>query len=177
MSGRSSALATVAAGLRASSGDDLRLVALGSASSPLQALDVWDDSAFSRSGHARVADALWELLADDEGVDARAVLFVDGAEEIDDYDVERPLEQLAKRESVRLVVACEPTTLSKAYSGWLSTLRRNRSAVFLQPQTRTDVESVFEVRPALRPGQEFPPGRGIFVANRGWSLVQVGLVT
>jgi len=175
MSGRSSTLATAAAGLRASSGEALRLVAIGSASSPLQSLDLWDDAAFSRAAHARVAEALWEAVADDEGVDARAVLFIDGAEEIDDFDVERPLEQLAKRECVRLIVACEPSTMSKAYSGWLSTLRRNRSAVFLQPDTRADVETVLDVRPALRPGQDFPPGRGIFVANRSWSLVQVGL--
>ena len=176
MSGKSCTLATVAAGLRASSGDALRLVAIGSASSPLQALDIWDDAAFSRATHGRVAEALWEAVADDEGVDPRAVLFVDGAEEIEDYDVERPLEQLAKRECVRLVVACEPTTLSKAYSGWLSTLRRNRSAVMLQPDNRSDVETVLDVRPALRPGQTFPAGRGIYVAHRGWSLVQVGLL-
>ena len=159
MSGRSSALATVAAGLRASSGDDLRLVAIGSASSPLQNLDIWDDAAFSRATHARAGEALWESVADDE-----------------DYDVERPLEQLAKRECVRLVVACEPTTLTKAYSGWLSTLRRNRSALMLQPETRSDVETALDVRPALRPGQAFPPGRGILVANRAWSMVQVGLL-
>ncbi|HEY8544990.1 MAG TPA: FtsK/SpoIIIE domain-containing protein [Acidimicrobiales bacterium] len=177
MSGRSSTLATVATGLRASTGDDLRMVVIGSASSPLQALDVWDDAAFSRAAQQRVAEALWESVADDEGVDARAVLFVDGPEDIDDYDVERPLEQLVKRECVRLVVACEPVTLTKAYSGWLSTLRRNRSALFLQPETRTDVESALEVRPALRPGQAFPPGRGIFAANRAWSLVQVGLAS
>jgi S-DNA-T family DNA segregation ATPase FtsK/SpoIIIE len=175
MSGRSTTLATVAAGLRASSGDDLRLVLIATASSPLQSLDIWDDAAFSRAAQGRVADALWESVADDEGVDARAVLFVDGAEEIDDYDVERPLEQLAKRECVRLVVASEPATLSKAYSGWLSTLRRNRSALYLQPETRTDVETVLEVRPSLRPGQAFPPGRGIFTANRAWTMVQVGL--
>jgi S-DNA-T family DNA segregation ATPase FtsK/SpoIIIE len=176
MSGRSSTLATVAAGLRAST-PGVRLVAIGPASSPLQDLDLWDDAAFSRAAQARVGEALWETVADDEGVEAKAVLFVDGAEEIDDYEVERPLEQLAKRESVRLVVGCEPSTMAKAYSGWLSNLRRNRSAVFLQPDTRTDVESILDVRPALRPGQEFPPGRAIFVANRGWMLVQVGLTS
>ena len=176
MSGRSATLAALATGLRASSGDDLKLVAIGTASSPLQALDIWDDAAFSRAAQGRVAEALWEAVADDEGVDTRAVLFVDGSEDIDDYDVERPLEQLAKRECVRLAVACEPVTLTKAYSGWLSTLRRNRSALYLQPDSRTDVETSLDVRPSLRPGQAFPPGRGIFAANRTWALVQVGLV-
>ncbi len=45
----------------------------------------------------------------------------------------------------------------------------------LQPESRQDVEAAIGVKPALRPGQPFPPGRGIFVANRRWSLVQVGL--
>jgi hypothetical protein len=174
MSGKSTVLQTIAHGLRASSGDDLALYAIGAASSPLAALDVWTQAGFSRATHAQVAEALWEAVADDESVTARAVLFVDAAEDVEDYDVERPLEALVKRECVRLVVACETNTLAKAYSGWLSTLRRNRSALMLQPESRLDVETALDVRPALRPGQTFPPGRGVFVANRGWSLVQTG---
>lgn len=176
-SGRSTALATVAQGLRASSEDMVRLLAIGGASSPLAKLDLWDEAGFSRASHARVAEALWERVADDEGVDAKVVLFIDTAEDVENMDVERPLEQLVRRECVRLVVACEAGTLSKAYSGWLATLKRNRGALMLQPESRVDVESVLNVRPALRPGQSFPPGRGIYVGNRDWTLVQVGLTT
>ena len=80
-----------------------------------------------------------------------------------------------RTDALRVVVACEPTTIAKAYSGWLSTLRRNRSALVLQPESRNDVESAVGVKPSLRPGQAFPPGRGVLVANRQWALVQVGL--
>ncbi len=174
LSGKSTALETVARGVRAASGPDLQLAALGSAASPLAALDVWDDAALSRAGHAGLVERLAERLSGDEGVDARAVLFVDAAEDLEGNDVLRPLEVLARRDALRLVVACEPTTIAKAYSGWLSALRRNRVALVLQPESRADVDAAVGVKPALRPGQDFPPGRGILVVNRQWSLVQVG---
>jgi S-DNA-T family DNA segregation ATPase FtsK/SpoIIIE len=175
MSGKSCALETVAWGIRASTGPGLHLAAVGSAASPLAGLDVWDDAAFARAGHGPLIGRLTELLAGDEGVEARAVLFVDAAEDLEGNDVLRPLEALARSDALRLVVACEPTTVAKAFSGWLSTLRRNRGAIVLQPESRNDVESAVGVKPTLRPGQAFPPGRGIYVANRRWSLVQVGL--
>ena len=175
VSGKSTALETLARGLRASSGD-LMLVAIGGAGSPLAGLDVWDASGFSRASHARIAETIWTTVADDEGVTPRIVLFVDSAEDVEDYDVERPMESLVKRECVRLVVASEPGTLAKAYSGWLATLRRNRAALMLQPESRVDVETSLDVRVSLRPGQSFPPGRGVLAVNRGWSLVQVGMV-
>jgi S-DNA-T family DNA segregation ATPase FtsK/SpoIIIE len=175
LSGKSTALETVAWGLRASTGPDLHLAALGSAASPLAALGLWDDAAFSRAGHAALVGRLTELLAGDEGVEAKAVLFVDAAEDLEGNDVLRPLEAIMRSDALRAVVACEPSTIAKAYSGWLSTLRRNRSAIVLQPESRNDVDAAVGVKPALRPGQAFPPGRGIFVANRQWSLVQVGL--
>jgi S-DNA-T family DNA segregation ATPase FtsK/SpoIIIE len=174
MSGKSTTLLTLAHGLRASSGDSLQFYALGGAASPLAELDFWTDAGFSRSRHEKVAEELWTEIADEEGVTPKVVLFVDAAEDVEGYDLERPLEALAKRECVRLVVACEPSTLQKAYSGWLSTLRRNRAAIYLQPESRVDVETILEVRPALRPGQAFPPGRGILVSSRRWALVQVG---
>jgi hypothetical protein len=174
LSGKSTALETVALGLRASSGPHLRLVALGTAASPLAALDVWDDAAFARAGLAGVVERLADDLADDEGVDTRVVLFVDAAEDIEGNDVVRNLEAVAKRDVLRLVVACEPTTLAKAYSGWLAALRRNRSALVLQPESKVDVDTTVGIKPDLRPDQPFPPGRGVFVANRRWQLVQVG---
>jgi S-DNA-T family DNA segregation ATPase FtsK/SpoIIIE len=173
LSGKSTALETVGVGLRHSS-PGVRLVALGTAASPLAALDVWDDAAFARAGLAGVVERLADDLADDEGVEARVALFVDAAEDVEGNDVLRTLEALTRRDAVRLVVACEPTTLSKAYSGWLAALRRNRSALVLQPESKVDVDTTVGIKPDLRPGQAFPAGRGVYVANRRWQLVQVG---
>ena len=175
LSGKSTALETVAWGVRAATDPEIKLFALGSASSPLADLDVWDDAAFSRAGHAALVTRLGEAIGDDEGIETKAMLFIDAAEDVEGNDVVRPLEALTKRDSLRLVVACEATTINKAYSGWLSPLRRNRSAVLLQPESKGDAEASLGVKPSLRPDQTFPPGRGIFVANRRWSLIQVGL--
>jgi S-DNA-T family DNA segregation ATPase FtsK/SpoIIIE len=174
MSGRSTALAAVARGLRASSGDSLRLVGLGGAASPLAALDLWDDAAFSRAGQLGVVERLADDLDDDGPVDARVVLFVDGVEDVEGNDVMRYLEAVVRCDCVRLAAACEPTTLAKAYSGWVSALRRNRSALVLQPESKAEVDGVVGIKPDLRPDQPFPAGRGVFVANRQWMLVQVG---
>jgi S-DNA-T family DNA segregation ATPase FtsK/SpoIIIE len=175
LSGKSTALATVAHGLRASSGPELRLVALGTSASPLAALDLWDDAAFHRAGQAGVVERLADELQDDDGVATRAVLFVDAGEDVEGNDVLRTLEALTRNDALRLVVAGEVTTIAKAYSGWLAALRRNRSALVLQPESKLDVENAVGFKPDLRPDQAFPPGRGVFVADRRWQLVQVGL--
>jgi S-DNA-T family DNA segregation ATPase FtsK/SpoIIIE len=174
LSGKSVALETIAWGIRASTGSAIRLCALGGPVSPLRSLDIWDDAAFTRTAHAGVAERLVELLDGEEGVEVKAMLVVDAAEDIEGNDVLKPLEALSKSDALRLVVACDPSTLSKAYSGWLSVLRRNRSAIMLQPESKADVDAAVGVKPDLRPDQAFPPGRGIFVANRRWQLVQVG---
>ncbi|HEV7760727.1 MAG TPA: FtsK/SpoIIIE domain-containing protein [Acidimicrobiales bacterium] len=174
LSGKSTALETVALGLRASSPRGLQLVALGTSASPLSALDIWDDAAFARAGQAGLVERLADDLAADEGVDARTVLFVDAGEDIEGNDVLRTLETLTRSDALRFVVAGEVTTIAKAYSGWLAALRRNRSALVLQPESKIDVENAVGFKPDLRPDQPFPPGRGVYVANRRWQLVQVG---
>jgi S-DNA-T family DNA segregation ATPase FtsK/SpoIIIE len=173
LSGKSTALATVARGLRASS-PDLRLLAIGSAASPLADLDIWDEAGFARARLTEVLRQLADDVADDESIDPRVVLFVDAAEDVDDRDVTKILEPLTKIDCLRLAVACEPTSIAKAYSGWLSALRRNRSAVMFQPESPNAVDTTIGVKPALRPAQEFPPGRAILAANRRWALIQVG---
>jgi hypothetical protein len=64
------------------------------------------------------------------------------------------------------VAVVEPTTLDRAYSGWVSDLKRNRATLVLQPASSAEVEALTGARTALRPGQAFPPGRGLLV-DRG----------
>jgi DNA segregation ATPase FtsK/SpoIIIE, S-DNA-T family len=175
LSGKSSTLATIAWGLRASTGDDVKLLAMGSSTSPLANLDVWDGAAFSRARQLGLANRLGERLMEEEGTDVLFVLFVDAVEDVEDSKVIRQLEMAVKADVLRLVVACESTTLAKAYSGWLSALRRNRSALMLQPENKAEVDATLGVKVALRPEQDFPAGRGIYVANRQWQLVQAGM--
>jgi DNA segregation ATPase FtsK/SpoIIIE, S-DNA-T family len=174
-SGRSTALATVARGVRESMLAAIQLFALGGAASPLAELKLWDARAFARASQPDLIRALGEALAGDEGVEARVVLFVDAAEDLEGNDVVRPLEALARRDALRLVVACEPATLTRSYGGWLGSLRRSRNVLLLQPESPAEVESVTGVKPVFRPNQAFPPGRGVLVANRRCELVQVGV--
>jgi DNA segregation ATPase FtsK/SpoIIIE, S-DNA-T family len=173
LSGRSTAAATVARGLGLSSGSGVQLCAIGSPASPLRGLSVWDDAGFTAAAHLGVAERLAEVLVGDDGLQVRAVLFVDAAEDVEGSALVKALEALAKHSGVRFVVAGEAATFAKAYSGWLAPLRRNRGLVVLQPESRSDVETVAGIKPDLRPDQEFPPGRAIFVAQRRWQLVQV----
>jgi hypothetical protein len=85
------------------------------------------------------------------------------------------MELAVKADGLRLVVACDTATLGKAYSGWLSSLRRNRSALLLQPESKAEIDAALGTKVALRPEQDFPPGRGVYVANRQWQLVQAGI--
>jgi DNA segregation ATPase FtsK/SpoIIIE, S-DNA-T family len=172
-SGRSTALATVARGLRASTGPGVELCALAGPASPLRHLDLWDDAAFGPDDQAGLVERLADGLVGDPGRAVRVVLFVDAAEDVDGPAVLRHLETVARHAAVRLVVACEAGTVTKAYTGWLSGLRRHRTALVLQPDSPAAVDVAAGVKPELRPGQELPAGRGIFVANRRWQLVQV----
>lgn len=174
LSGRSTALATAATGLRRST-PGLVLVAIGAATSPLSDLGVWDDAGFGRGRHAPVLERLLERFGGSEAAGAEAVLVVDSAE-----DVEPPaaklLEQLVRLDAVRCCVAADVGTIAKGFGGWIADVRRARSTLVLQPEGRGEVETVTGVRPRFRPDQPFPPGRGVLVADRAWRLVQVGLV-
>jgi hypothetical protein len=84
------------------------------------------------------------------------------------------LEPLVRSDAVRVVAACDPGTLERAFSGWMTQLKRNRTVLVLQPGSVGDVEEQTRARPSLRPGQEFPPGRGVMVSRGQAILVQVG---
>ena len=94
------------------------------------------------------------------------------AGDIDD-SLARPLERLTRLDAVRLAVAVEPAMLARGFSGWLGTLRRNRRLLHLQPEGRSEVEQLGGVKARFRPAQSFPPGRGVFIADRRWNIVQV----
>jgi len=169
-SGKSAALATFADGLRRHA-PELRLVAVGGGASPLSDLALWDDAAFERKKQARVFEDLTSFVADLDGGDVRVVLFLDEGTDVDDAQ-NRTLEALTNVDAVRLAVALDPATLARGFSGWAGALRRNRALLVLQPESRNEVEQLANVKVRFRPGQEFPPGRGVLVGGRAWDLIQ-----
>ena len=175
-SGRSSTLATVALGLAASGSDRPWLVGVGRPDSPLAALDVWDDAGFTAAERAEVADRLASTLAEADGRRVEVVVVVDQAEDTEDQPLSGILERAVRSDAARAVVSCDPGSLGRTFGGgWLQEAKRARTTLVLQPEDRNQVEALAGVRPSLRPGQAFPPGRGIYVRAGGPVLVQVVL--
>jgi S-DNA-T family DNA segregation ATPase FtsK/SpoIIIE len=175
-SGRSTALSTIAAGLGPSPASHLHLAGVGAASSPLARLPVWDTAGFGRVGQVDVLEDLLERFDVPGAVAPLAVVFVDTVEDLD-AGAGPLLDRLVRAEAVRLVVAAGTSTIGRGHSGWLGELRRSRTLLMLQPEHRTEVDQVAGVRPRFRPGQAFPPGRGVLVAPRSCELVQVAVPT
>jgi S-DNA-T family DNA segregation ATPase FtsK/SpoIIIE len=175
-SGRSTALSTIAAELAHAHPDDLHLAGVGTASSPLAALPVWDAAAFDRTGQVDVLEEVLDRFEGRRAAGPAAAVFVDAVEDLDTR-AGPLLDRLVRADAVRLVVGAGTTTLGRGHSGWLGELRRARTLLVLQPESRSEVDQVAGVRPRFRPGQAFPPGRGVLVAQRSCDLVQVTLPT
>jgi S-DNA-T family DNA segregation ATPase FtsK/SpoIIIE len=174
MSGRSSALATVARALSAARGG-LRLVGLGGLTSPLAQLTCWDIAGFGRSRQQGAIEEAGAVIEGYEGGEVKLVLVLDSAEDLEAMEYASMLERLVRSDAVRVVATVDAATLGRAYSGWLAELRRNRAVLVLQPESAGEVEAVAGAKPSLRPGQLFPPGRGVLVDHGRSTLIQVAL--
>ena len=170
-SGRSTVAVGVARALAAVP-DRPRLVAVGASASLLARLEVLDDRSFARSDHGELLEAV-AATVDPDCRSLEAVVFVDAAEDVSSIDADRALVRLAGLPSVRLLVVADPVTLARAFSGWLAEVKRHRRTLLLQPEGRAEIDDVLGVRVALRPGQDFPVGRGLLAQGRTVSLVQV----
>ena len=173
-SGRTTALARVAEGLAASADGPL-LIGLGGLTSPLAGLELWHASGFGRSKQAAALDEATALVADYEGDAVKVVLVIDSVEDLESMENAQKLDPLLRSDAVRVAAVVDAATLGRAYSGWVSELKRNRAVLVLQPGSKDEVEAVAGVKPALRPGQAFPPGRGVLVERGRPVLVQVAV--
>ena len=173
-SGRSTALGTIAACLGQTHPDDLHLAGVGAASSPLADLPVWDAAAFGPAGQIDLLEDVLDRFDGRRSAGPDAVVFVDAVEDLD-LRAGPLLDRLVRVDAIRLVVAAGTTTLHRAHSGWLAEVRRARTLLVLQPESRSEVDQVAGLRPRIRPGQAFPPGRGVLVAQRSCELVQVAI--
>ena len=78
----------------------------------------------------------------------------------------------------RLVFAINARNTNNLGFGWLRDLARDAAYLVLQPDDRncqTAMSTFFDRLPYLRPGLEYPPGRGVFSAGRTSRIVQVPL--
>jgi S-DNA-T family DNA segregation ATPase FtsK/SpoIIIE len=177
LSGRSTALATIARALAGAAGatgvEMTRLAVLGSAGSPLAGMDVGGIRGFGRAAVSTALDEAASLVSSYDGTDVRLVVLVDAVEDVDSAQNAARLEALVRHDAVRVVAVIEPPTLARTFSGWIAELKSNRSVLVLQPASPADVEAIAGRKPALRPEQAFPPGRGVLVDRTGAGLVQI----
>jgi S-DNA-T family DNA segregation ATPase FtsK/SpoIIIE len=174
-SGKSTALAALASGLRAAD-PDLELHLLAPRRTPLTAMDVW-------TSVARGGDAIDELCSElssrvDErelGSDPPLVIVLDDGAEITDSMADSSLESIIRRGrdvDVWVVAAAEIAAAHRSYGGWLPELRKERQGLLLQPDPDIDGDLLGVRLP--KSARTAVPGRGVLVTRYGVETVQVG---
>lgn len=172
-SGRSSALATLARSLDAST-PDAELYLLAPRRSPLVDLDIWTRVARGVSDCTDLARELEEVLDERSGSEAPLVVVVDDGTELVDTMADTSLERLARRgrdAGISLIGAAESTAALRAYSGWIPEIRKDRRALLLNPDPDLDGDLV-SVKLPRRTGGGMPPGRGYLAIDGAVELVQ-----
>jgi hypothetical protein len=103
---------------------------------------------------------------------------------IDDAEVHAPqiddaaVLQAVRETGCRMAFAINARNSNNLGFGWLRDLARDAAYLVLQPDDRncqTAMSTFFDRLPYLRPGLEYPPGRGVFSAGRTSTVVQVPL--
>jgi S-DNA-T family DNA segregation ATPase FtsK/SpoIIIE len=167
-SGRSTALASIAAGLRATA--DVYVV--GPSSSPLAGS--CRRSAFGRADRVLpLLDRLANLL--ELGRPTRAVaLLVDDLDTFDDPLLSGAWERLAASDELRIVATLESRSLAGfSANPVIAGLRRARRLLVLRPDDPGEFLQLTGIKLPQRPGQRLVPGRGVYVADRVPHVVQV----
>jgi S-DNA-T family DNA segregation ATPase FtsK/SpoIIIE len=172
-SGKSTALAALALGLR-SADADLEMHLLAPRRTPLTALDVW-------TSVARGSDAIDELCSElRDRVDERGlgeppiVIVLDDGTELADTMADSSLETIIRKGrdvDVWVVGAAEVSAAHRSYGGWLPELRKERHGLLLQPDTDVDGD-LLGVRLA-KSARTGIAGRGVLVNRAGVEIVQV----
>ena len=170
-SGRSTALAAVAAVLHGH--HDVYVV--GPRTSPLAGFG-FPRAAF---GRADLVAPLLDQLATQValgGPDRRLVLVIDDADTFDDPILNPVFERLANYDSLRVVGSLE----TRAMTGYTTSpvvgvLRRARRLLVLQPDDPSEFLQATGVKLPVRPGLRMPPGRGVLLADRTPSIIQVAV--
>ncbi len=173
-SGRSTALATLCASLRAGT-PGLQLRLLAPRRTPLVDSGFFDSVA---NGVEHCDAAVLELLAQQtEGAPPAGpvVVVIDDAEELAETVGAAPLETVVRRgrdTSLRILAACERQVAQRAFSGWLRELRKEEHGLLLDPDPDVDGE-ILGARLPRRSNPIFPQGRGYLVERGAIELVQV----
>lgn len=168
-SGRSTALATIAAGLAGR----YDVVCVGGPSSGLAAAAP-GAAVFGRADAiVPVVDRIVNLVS--MGQPRRPIaLVVDDLDALDDPMLSMAWDRLLAAEHVRIVASVESRTLSGfSTNPLLMELKRSRRQLLLRPDDAGEFVQMTGVKLPQRPGLTWAPGRGVLLADRVPLVVQV----
>jgi DNA segregation ATPase FtsK/SpoIIIE, S-DNA-T family len=170
-SGRSTALLSIAAGWS----EEHHVSVIGPASSPLTALPA-RHRAFGRVDRVYpVLERLADLL--DMGAPTRpTVLVIDDLDGFDDLLLTTVWERLAASEQLRIVASIEPrAVMGFSANPVVAEMRRARQTLVMAPDDPNEFLQLTGVKLPQRPGLRCPPGRGVLIADRTATIVQVAV--
>jgi S-DNA-T family DNA segregation ATPase FtsK/SpoIIIE len=174
-SGRSTALRTIAEGLRAAA-PEARLLLLAPRRSPLRELDLWDETEVSAEGCAEAIGGLLRDIEADEGEERVSYVLIDDGGELSEartvIELER-LVRLGRDGGPRVIAAVESAAARGIGIGWVRELRREGHGLLLQPDLAADGDLLGAQLPR-RLSMPLVPGRGFLVRAGVAELIQVG---
>jgi S-DNA-T family DNA segregation ATPase FtsK/SpoIIIE len=173
-SGRSTALATLAHGVRQAD-PAAALHLLAPRRSPLRELDLWSSTATNADACAELAGSLLERLEAGEFDTTPSVLFIDDGGELADAMSVTRLERLvrvARDSSLRVVASVEAGSARGIGIAWIRELRREGHGLLLQPDLAADGD-LLTARLPRRVSVPLTPGRGFLVVRGSAELIHI----
>jgi S-DNA-T family DNA segregation ATPase FtsK/SpoIIIE len=174
-SGRTTALATFAASLRAAPGAPALHLLSPRRQTPLAALGIWESVALGAEACGDTVVRQAAAARDRPDETGAAVLVIDDGEELADGTLP-DLDWIAQRGrelGLRLLVAVETQAAQRAFAAWLLQVQRERQGILLDPDTALDGTLLGGVQLPRRSGGRWPAGRGYLVQRGMVELVQV----
>jgi S-DNA-T family DNA segregation ATPase FtsK/SpoIIIE len=103
------------------------------------------------------------------------VVVIDDGEELEETSAANDLAIVARRGrdlGVRIVGAAEIRSAHRAFSGWMTEVRKEQQGLLLDPDSDIDGD-LFGARLPRRAQRAYPPGRGFLVRRGEPELIQV----
>lgn len=173
-SGRTTALATIAASIREAE-PDVEMHLLAPRRSALVPLDIWTDVHSGLSECESFAMKLEGELESRSFDSPTLFVVIDDGEELTDASSAAALENVVRRGrdvGIRVIGSCEVQSAHRAFGSWVSEARKHKMGLLLTPDFDVDGD-IFGVRLPRTTQRQFPPGRGFLVERGGLRLVQL----
>ncbi len=175
-SGKSTALATLAHGIRNST-PDVQLVLLAPRRSPLTSVDGWSTTAAGLDACSEATEELIALMTERSEDADPMVVVVDDAAELADTACDEQLAQLARRGSehgIYVIAAADNASARRSYGGLIAQIRRGGHGLLLMPDPDLDGDLLSASVPR-RPKRFWAPGRALLVSREREGVIQVGI--